>query len=511
MSVLVWLIPGAIVLVLWGVVATRRARRGDVLGRRETNIALYRQRQAEIVLEKTDDDEGRALEVELGVQLATDEATVEPQLSREEDIDTTPERLGIRPALGVGAAIAALTVVLYFVLGDPSAEALKPVRGWVESEDPADWLRAEQVLAERAQSGRENADIWYYLGHVRFKQERYDDAAAAFRRVTLLVGPSENVDLFLAQSIFIANQGALGDEGREILDRLLATSGDQAWALELLTLDAARRGDLQAAVQFANRMLGVGLPPERKAMFVEMERQLRARLANDRPQVAAEVDVAGAGRFPWLFVTARPAAGGPPIVAVRRSVDAGDSSVAVVLDDLVSMMPSNLLSSHERVVVEARLSTSSRAVDPEADVLRSDVVEAVPGDRPAIALTFPGEKTTPGIEVSLTVRVELGDDVRDRIDAANTVFVIVRNAAGGPPLAVRKVRVADFPTEVVITDADVMLPGNSLALSRDITVMARLSRTGDAMPAPGDIQSEALRHDDLNKTLTVVLERVVDA
>lgn len=69
---------------------------------------------------------------------------------------------------------------------------------------------------------------------------------------------------------------------------------------------------------------------------------------------------------------------------------------------------------------------------------------------------------------------------------------------------------SSFPVDVVVTDADVMLPGNSLALSNDISVMARLSQTGDAMPAPGDIQSDSLRHDDLRKPLTVVLRRQIE-
>ena len=503
MSAFVWIVPGVLALFAWAIVATLRASRENVLDRRETNIALYRQRRAEIAEAGADDVD--ALERELGVQLATDEGIEEAS----EGEDVPDERLGFKTSLVVAASISLATVVLYFLLGDPSADALKPVRSLVESEDPADWLRAERLLVDRTASAHENADVWFYLGHLRFKQERYDEAAAAFRRVTVLAGPSENVDLFLAQSLFIANQGALGDEGREIVGRVLSVGGDQAWALELLALDAARRSDLEAAIRYSSRILGVALPAERRAMFQEMERQLRARLPTDRALVAATVDVVGRPRFPWLFVTARGVDGGPPIVAVRRAIQAVEGPVEVFLDDIVSMMPTNLLSTHPRVDIEARLSTSSRAVDPDAEELRSGVVRVVPNERMRIELDFPGAAEQ-AHDVALDIRVEIDEAVGEHLDAPNTVFVIVRAAAGGPPLAVKKALVSSFPVEVVVTDADVMLPGNSLALSNDISVMARLSQSGDAMPAPGDIESDLLRHDDLKKPVTVVLRRLIE-
>lgn len=502
MNVLVWMLPGVLALFAWAIVATLRASRENVLDRRETNVALYRQRRAEIAEAGVEDAE--ALERELGVQLATDEAD---ELVEAGEVPN--ERLGFKPSLAVAATISLVTVLLYFLLGDPSADALKPVRSLVESEDPADWLRAERLLVDRTTTAHENADVWFYLGHLRFKQERYDEAAAAFRRVTVLAGPSENVDLFLAQSLFIANQGALGDEGREIVNRVLGVGGDQAWALELLALDAARRSDVEGAIRYSSRILGVPLPTERRAMFQEMERQLRARLPGNGALVAATVDVTGRSRFPWLFVTARDLDGGPPIVAVRRAIRGAEGPVEVVLDDLVSMMPSNLLSTHAEVDVEARLSTSNRAVDPDAEELRSGIVRVAPNARTRVELIFPDAPARTG-DVALEVRLEIDEAFVEELDGPKTVFVIVRGTSGGPPLAVKKVLVSSFPVDVVVTDADVMLPGNSLALSNDISVMARLSQTGDAMPAPGDIQSDSLRHDDLRKPLTVVLRRQIE-
>jgi cytochrome c-type biogenesis protein CcmH len=72
--------------------------------------------------------------------------------------------------------------------------------------------------------------------------------------------------------------------------------------------------------------------------------------------------------------------------------------------------------------------------------------------------------------------------------SAAALFVIVRAADGPPmPLAVRKLPPV-LPAEVTITDAD-MLMGGTLPLAGPVQVVARLSRTGDATPASGDLES----------------------
>lgn len=70
------------------------------------------------------------------------------------------------------------------------------------------------------------------------------------------------------------------------------------------------------------------------------------------------------------------------------------------------------------------------------------------------------------------------------------VFVIVRAPSGaGPPLAVRRLTVADLPTAVTLTDADAMLPGRTLSQQERLRLLARVSLTGTPTRSAGDLES----------------------
>jgi cytochrome c-type biogenesis protein CcmH len=70
------------------------------------------------------------------------------------------------------------------------------------------------------------------------------------------------------------------------------------------------------------------------------------------------------------------------------------------------------------------------------------------------------------------------------------VFVIAREAGGPPmPIAVRVLDPGELPTEVVLSDADAMQPGRALSAFERVDVVARLSRSGSAVQADGDVES----------------------
>ncbi|MGJ4728175.1 c-type cytochrome biogenesis protein CcmI/CycH, partial [Luteimonas sp. SDU101] len=97
---------------------------------------------------------------------------------------------------------------------------------------------------------------------------------------------------------------------------------------------------------------------------------------------------------------------------------------------------------------------------------------------------------------ALRVRVSLDPDfaarVRLRGDAA--VFVIAR-AAGGPPMpvAVERHALQDLPLDIVLDDGDSPMPTAKLSALTDIELVARISATGSANRAEGDIESAAVR------------------
>jgi cytochrome c-type biogenesis protein CcmH len=89
--------------------------------------------------------------------------------------------------------------------------------------------------------------------------------------------------------------------------------------------------------------------------------------------------------------------------------------------------------------------------------------------------------------IRLTVRA--GDAVRARIPAQAPLFVFVRGAAGGPPLAVRRLTTA-LPVELTLSAADSMIAGNGLKPGQAITVVARVSASGGPIAQSGDPYGE---------------------
>lgn len=97
---------------------------------------------------------------------------------------------------------------------------------------------------------------------------------------------------------------------------------------------------------------------------------------------------------------------------------------------------------------------------------------------------------------ALTVRVSLDPDFASRVRLRGdaTVFVIAR-AAGGPPMpvAVEKRSVQELPLTATLDDGDSPMPTARLSSLREVELVARLSASGDATKAEGDIESAPVR------------------
>jgi cytochrome c-type biogenesis protein CcmH len=96
-----------------------------------------------------------------------------------------------------------------------------------------------------------------------------------------------------------------------------------------------------------------------------------------------------------------------------------------------------------------------------------------PVDSAAAASATPAA-TGPGVRVTL----DLDPGAKQR---SGIVFVIARNPAGGPPVAVKRVVATSFPLNVEITSADSMM-GQSLPPS--FRIEARLDADGDPLTKP---------------------------
>lgn len=90
---------------------------------------------------------------------------------------------------------------------------------------------------------------------------------------------------------------------------------------------------------------------------------------------------------------------------------------------------------------------------------------------------------------SVAGRVELAPALAARAAPDDTVFIFARPAAGARmPLAILKKRVRDLPVDFTLDDSMAMSPAARLSGASQVVVGARVSKSGQAMPQPGDLE-----------------------
>src|SRR3954470_22719531 len=89
----------------------------------------------------------------------------------------------------------------------------------------------------------------------------------------------------------------------------------------------------------------------------------------------------------------------------------------------------------------------------------------------------------------VTGEVRLDNTLNGKVQPDDTVFVFAR-AASGPrmPLAIVKIKVADLPYKFSFDDSSAMTPEMKLSRFSEIVIGARVSKTGSATPAAGDLE-----------------------
>ena len=103
-----------------------------------------------------------------------------------------------------------------------------------------------------------------------------------------------------------------------------------------------------------------------------------------------------------------------------------------------------------------------------------------------------GDSVAPITGPELPITVDISADTRASFDADTAVFVIVRGSDGMPaPVAVKRLTVGQLPTTVRLSDADAMMPQRKLSDQENVTVLARISVSGQPMKGEGDIESPA--------------------
>ncbi len=109
----------------------------------------------------------------------------------------------------------------------------------------------------------------------------------------------------------------------------------------------------------------------------------------------------------------------------------------------------------------------------------------------------------------ITGRLRLDEGVRDLVLPTESVFIFVRAVDGPPmPIAALKVEVKDLPFEFSIGDNESLQQSRKLSEFSSVLVGARVSKSGNAIEATGDLVGEVKRI-SLGSTVDLVIDRRV--
>jgi cytochrome c-type biogenesis protein CcmH len=106
--------------------------------------------------------------------------------------------------------------------------------------------------------------------------------------------------------------------------------------------------------------------------------------------------------------------------------------------------------------------------------------------------------------------VSLSAKLKAKAAPEDTVFIFARAAEGPPmPLAVLRKQVRDLPLEFSLDDSMAMAPGMRLSGFPRVIVAARVSKSGEAAPRPGDLQGSSAPVANDAEGVNVVIDGVV--
>ena len=146
-----------------------------------------------------------------------------------------------------------------------------------------------------------------------------------------------------------------------------------------------------------------------------------------------------------------------------------------------------------------------------ADLARERLAEiggAVAGSGVAQASqgAAPAEASGPTIRLNVTLGTgrsaqQLGPNAQ--------LFIFARAPEGGPPLAVVRRPASAVPGEFTLSAANSMIPGRTIANYPEVTVVARLSASGQPAEQPGDLFAQAVVRPAEGAAVALVIDQVV--
>ncbi len=115
-------------------------------------------------------------------------------------------------------------------------------------------------------------------------------------------------------------------------------------------------------------------------------------------------------------------------------------------------------------------------------------------------------------DVRIQGTVSLADEIAAKASPEDTVFVFARAANGSRmPLAIVRKQVKDLPFDFTLDDSMAMSAATKLSSVSQVIVSVRVSKTGNAMPQPGDLEGMSDVLDVAHsEPLSLLVDRIIE-
>ena len=103
--------------------------------------------------------------------------------------------------------------------------------------------------------------------------------------------------------------------------------------------------------------------------------------------------------------------------------------------------------------------------------------------------------------------VDIAPALKAALRASDVLFLFARPGEGGPPVAAIRASAAALPLEFVLDDDAAMSPGDPLSRHKRVMLVARVSRSGDPIAQPGDLEGALANVEVGASGVKVVIDR----
>ena len=204
---------------------------------------------------------------------------------------------------------------------------------------------------------------------------------------------------------------------------------------------------------------------------------------------------------------------GKPIELINKSLALDGKNIkALLLRGTWEIQQNDLVAADKSFALARSLSDPDSGFAQIADNALADIKTRQGGAATASPATNAAAPASALPATLTTLQLSLSADARKAAATASAnaaVFIIVR-ATGvdrGPPLAARKITLADADKPILLTAADAMIGGADLKAGIEVTVQARLSLSGQPTAQIGDWRSQPINVGLPQNRLSLVIDQ----